>query len=149
MEGWVCYSPKEHAELMNRIARAEATPQAVADAQLLKKLRDYVDTKSQEYGYGFYRPDNPHDFTPDADQCSDDEIAAHKAACEAYDKGEYTHEHSGCSHEGSMHILYAPWGIGSYVIRDDEAEELIAAIDAVRQSTPTTDAPQAKGSEND
>lgn len=39
-------------------------------------------------------------------------------------------------------------GVGGYHIYEYRAgEELDAAIDAARQSTPTTDAPQAKGSE--
>lgn len=104
------------------------------DPELLRKLRDYIDQKSKEYGYGFYRPTNPHDFTPDADQCSEDEIAAHKAACEAFDKGEYTHDYSGCLREGGMHILHAPWGVGSYAIRDPEVQELLDAINAAIQA---------------
>lgn len=78
-----------------------------------------------EYGYGYYRPANPHDFHPDHECCSSDEIEAHRAACEAYDKGEYKPE-QGYGWVGSMHILRAPWGIGAYRIDPEEASHVQA-----------------------
>ena len=95
----------------------------------LVAIRQYIERASQDMGYGFYRPPNPHDFSPDHESCSLEEVAAHKAACEAFDKGEYTPER-GSEWVGNMHILRAPWGIGSYVMRDEEAIELLAQIDA-------------------
>ena len=118
-------------------AAAPAAPVAApAPSELdLTKLRQYLERTSEENGYGFARPSNPHDFFPDHESCSPDEIAAHKAACEAYDKGEYTPER-GSEWVGNMHILRAPWGIGAYVFRDPEAVTLIAQIDAISPPDP-------------
>lgn len=47
----------------------------------------YKDDEGREdMGYGFYRPENPNDFFPDYECCSESEVAAHKAACEDWDK---------------------------------------------------------------
>ena len=47
----------------------------------------YIDEEGEwQYGYGFYRPENPHHFSPDQESCRPKEIEAHKAACEAWDK---------------------------------------------------------------
>lgn len=40
---------------------------------------------TEEMGYGFYRPENPHDFFPDGESCRPEEIAAHQAAKDAWD----------------------------------------------------------------
>jgi hypothetical protein len=96
---------------------------------MLEQARQYIEAASMTHGYGFARPANPHDFHPDHESCSAEEIAAHKAACEAYDKGEYTLER-GSEWVGAMHILRAPWGIGSYNERDPAAEPILAAINA-------------------
>ena len=41
---------------------------------------------SWDYGYGFWRPENPHHFSPDVDCCTNEKIAAHAAACKAWDE---------------------------------------------------------------
>lgn len=39
-----------------------------------------------EFGYGIgVRPENPHDFWPDVEACSQEELAAHAEACRAWD----------------------------------------------------------------
>ena len=113
-----------------------------AAREVMIAAREYIEQLSSDVGYGFARPANPHDFTPDAESCSAEEIAAHKAACEAFDKGEYTPER-GSEWVGNMHILRAPWGIGSYVMRDDHAAKLIADLDAAiaAQHSPVPAAP--------
>lgn len=113
----------------------------------LEMARSYIDATSTEPGYGFARPDNPHDFHPDAESCSADEIAAHKAACDAYDKGEYTPER-GSEWVGAMHILRAPWGIGAYTMRDKQAVKVLAAIDnALAQQSPADKASEVRAAE--
>jgi hypothetical protein len=82
-------------------------------------------------GYGYYRPANPHDFQPDHECCSEKEIAAHKAACEAYDKGEYTPEKGDGWVSPNLHVLKAPWGIGTYQIVDPA---ITAAITQAKQA---------------
>jgi hypothetical protein len=102
----------------------------------LEEARQFIEQSAQQHGYGFARPANPHDFHPDGDSCSAEEIAAHKAACEAFDKGEYTPE-KGSEWVGAWHILRAPWGIGSYTYLDQQAEELIGKIDAALATPPS------------
>jgi hypothetical protein len=90
---------------------------------------------SEQSGYGFARPENPHDFHPDSECCSPEEIAAHKAACDAYDAGKYEHDGwDGWNEDHTIHVLRAPWGIGSYVFRDKDAEDALAALYAARKS---------------
>lgn len=99
-------------------------------ADLIADLRTYIESMASESGYGYARPANPHDFHPDAECCTEEEIAAHKAACEAYDKGEYTPER-GSEWVGKTHILRAPWGIGGYTFRDATADALLARLAAL------------------
>jgi hypothetical protein len=109
---------------------SEASSQAEYWKQIAVSCKPYVEEMQGQgsMGYGFYRPENPNDFTPDADLCTEEEIANHRAACEAYDAGNYTPDKSGGWVTPNMHILTAPWGIGSYVIRDERAEEILSAI---------------------
>lgn len=118
--------------------RNDAQVPAAEVRAALEMARSYIDATSTEPGYGFARPDNPHDFHPDAESCSADEIAAHKAACDAYDKGEYTPER-GSEWVGAMHILRAPWGIGAYTMRDEQAVKVLAAIDNALAQQSTAD----------
>lgn len=90
---------------------------------------------------------NPHDFTPDRQCCSPEEIAAWEAACEAYDRGEQVEiphhrwlvgaaedaEQMATLEPGDSarsvyraadgkivaHVAHEPWGIGTSRWRDD------------------------------
>jgi hypothetical protein len=98
---------------------------------LIAELGRFIEERATVGGYGFYRPANPHDFSPDHESCTPEEIAAHKAACDAFDKGDYkpplgSETFRGEKGETVLHILRAPWGIGSYSEIDPEAEPLIA-----------------------
>ena len=62
-------------------------------------------------GYGFARPDNPHNYFPDFECCSPEEIAAHSKACEDYDAG--------------RKISGDSWGVGTY------CDEYLPAIKAL------------------
>lgn len=47
----------------------------------------YIDENGKEdFGYGFWSPQNPHDFFPDHELCTPEEIERHKKACEEWDK---------------------------------------------------------------
>ena len=67
------------------LARAEQAEAALAaekrkaeDArEVIGKMLRFIDERASVSGYGFYRPANPHDFSPDHDSCSADELAAH------------------------------------------------------------------------
>ena len=101
---------------------------------LLRAARPLVEQGGTIDGYGYHRPENPHNFHPDPESCSDEEVANHKAACEAWDRGDYKREPGSeffYDEQGKllMHILRAPWGIGSYSDMSDEVADLLAAID--------------------
>lgn len=89
----------------------------------------FADDASAINGYGYYRPENPHNFHPDAESCTADEIAAHKAACDAWDAGTYKDNYGDGWVGPNVHILRAPWGIGSYT---DEAPEISAICKRAR-----------------
>lgn len=43
-----------------------------------------VDNDGQLISYGFPVTENPNNFIPDHECCSDEEMSAHKKACEEY-----------------------------------------------------------------
>jgi len=74
----------------------------------------YANTSS---GYGFARPENPHNFHCDIDCCSKEEIEAHSKACDDYAAGRKVSNDS--------------WGIGTYC---DEYAPAIKALAATEQT---------------
>jgi len=128
-----------HAESEARIA-AEARVAALEGA--LRRALRFIEERADQTGYGFYRPANPHHFHPDGESCTPEEIAAHKAACDAFDKGEYTPPRGSETYRDEagnavMHILRAPWGIGSYLETDPDALPIIDAARAALTKEPT------------
>lgn len=86
--------------------------------------------------YGYYPGGDPRDFDPDPECCTPEEMAAHKAACESWERGERPeferHRHEPVEHEGRVVIAsYAgAFGLGTYSIRDKEAEDVLDQIQA-------------------
>jgi hypothetical protein len=72
---------------------------------------------SQDGVYGFPCVTNPHDFSPDEESSSPEEIAAHKRACEMWGKPGYE-PNKGCysvhGDDGALmlHVTRTSWGIG-------------------------------------
>ena len=97
----------------------------------LKACVEALERVEPHSGYGFFRPENPHDFFPDPESCTADEIANHKAACDAYDAGTYTPDNSDGWITPDLHITKAPWGIGSYTARDPA---IVAAITQCKEA---------------
>lgn len=97
---------------------------------LLEAFLPFAENEGVIQGYGFYRPANPNNFFPDPESCSEEEIANHKAACEAFDRGEYTPEKGDGWITPNLHILKAPWGIGSYC---EPIPEIKALCDSARE----------------
>lgn len=97
----------------------------------LKACVEALERVEPHSGYGFFRPENPHDFFPDPESCTADEIANHKAACDAYDAGTYTPDNSDGWITPDLHITKAPWGIGSYTARDPA---IVAAITQAKEA---------------
>jgi hypothetical protein len=53
----------------------------------------YFDEDGQEQmGYGFASPENPHDFFPDPESCTPEEIAAHAKAKADWDEAQSSQE---------------------------------------------------------
>lgn len=100
-----------------------------AYTETLKLARKLLDERATEHGYGFFRTENPHDFCPDGDN-SEEEHAAHEAACKAFDDGTYQRPPDGWI-TPNIHVTMAPWGPGSYTFRDSDVDQCIAEIDAL------------------
>ena len=107
---------------------------------VLESILPQVIEMAEQGGYGYARPEDPRDFHPDAESCSEQEIANHRKACELWDAAGgkpdgWTpppgSEWAALPEGGFVHILRAPWGIGSYVFRDPEMAALRDAIVAV------------------
>ena len=115
-----------------------STPQTIE--ALTVALAYLEDAAKPEQMYGHYHGGDPRRFSPAEDECSPEEIAAHKAACEAWERGErpdirkacepnrepvsYIDEKTGQTETieaGAGLALYAPFGIGVNTYIDDDA----------------------------
>jgi hypothetical protein len=103
----------------------------------------YLDEHGDESSYGYGRTKNPHDFTPDPECCTPAEIENHRAACEAYDKGEpLPHQHqesNGAIYDAKTSekikdFCGSPWGIGTYTYRDPDIDHAIEVLRDVMTS---------------
>lgn len=97
--------------------------------EALELALPFMEEQATIQGYGFYRPANPHNFFPDPESCTEAEIENHRAACEAYDEGKFVPDNSDGWVSPNLHILKAPWGIGSYT---DTIPEIQAQCDKAR-----------------
>lgn len=88
--------------------------------------------KQEDCQYGFFTGGDPRMFSPDEQDCTPEEIAAHKAACDLWDKADAEgrsmnpEEPAGkwlLSDEGQKlaHILTARFGIGVQRYPTDDA----------------------------
>lgn len=87
--------------------------------------------KVEEMVYGYFCGGDPRLFHPDMDDCSQEEIAFHKRACQIWDDAEERGETpepenspSGWIYDENtgkriIHVLRAPYGIGSYTYMAD------------------------------
>ena len=67
----------------------------------------------QESYYGYFSGGDPRKFHPDYEDCTPEEIANHKRACEEADAAEAGRSLPNPSgFYGAVHILKAPFGIG-------------------------------------
>lgn len=71
-----------------------------------------------EHGYGFFPGGDPRSFSPDEESCTPEEIAAHKAACEAWDAGTTLPAHAGCRVGGGIIVCGSAFGVGSYEYKE-------------------------------
>ena len=107
------------------------------NSALLDALREIA--KDEDVQYGFFPGGDPRKFSPDSEDCTDAERAAHKEACRIWDEAEAAgrsmnpEEPSGswlASDDGKavMHILKANFGIGTYSYPTYAAQIARAAI---------------------
>lgn len=97
---------------------------------LIEELLDLIRQEMQQTGYGFFPGGDPRLFTPDGEN-SDEEKAAHKADCEAWDRGEKgnsknmsgktIHDEQG---KTFIHMQPSGYGTGVYTIVDPWVQEL-------------------------
>lgn len=120
--------------------------------------RDYLREAANPHPtYGYYPGGtDPRDFSPDVECCTEAELAAHKAACEAWERGERPdpggpHRALGggelpadavsalkvLGEDGAViggHVTIAHYGIGTYSYRDEDAEDALDQIEAALAS---------------
>jgi hypothetical protein len=121
----------QDAVLIDKLA---AENKALRDA--LEQALPYMEAESVINGYGYYRPENPHNFHPDHEMCSEGEIANHKAACAAYDAGNYCDDYDDGWLSPNLHVTKALWGIGSYSDPIPEIEARCKHARAVLKGEP-------------
>lgn len=86
--------------------------------------------------YGYYPGGDPRDFSPDPECCTEAELAAHKTACEAWERGERpeceAHHHKVVEYQGKPAVAsYAgAFGMGVTSCRDEDAEDVLDQIEA-------------------
>lgn len=89
-------------------------------SEALRAILPYLREAAQDQSvYGFFHGGDPRDFYPDSD-ATEDERAAHKAACEQYERDAVGNP-SCCEHRDGMTITKAPFGLGVNTYRDEEA----------------------------
>jgi hypothetical protein len=100
--------------------------------EALSELRDLLydmRRQAEDVGYGNFCGGDPRDFTPDPECSTEEERANHKAACEAWDRGERTSP-PGCGWvTPDMHVMRTPFGLGTYVMRDEQAADWAERLD--------------------
>lgn len=95
---------------------------AEAMSELWTLLSD-IRREAEEVGYGNFPGGDPRDFSPDPECSTAEEQENHRAACEAWDRGEQT-THKGCEWvTPDVHVMRTPFGLGSYVMRNPQAED--------------------------
>jgi hypothetical protein len=104
--------------------------------ELVKRIVPYIESAAQaDSQYGGFHGGNPNDFCPDAEN-TEQEHAAWKAACEAYNRGdtEYLSKIPGhtCVHDEAgklvLHVARNPFGYGVMNYTDPEASSILGML---------------------
>ena len=83
----------------------------------------------KEASYGFPCVENPHDFSPDVESCTPEEIAFWEDAKRRWDAGERDVRGNRCETiagdkgEMVMHVTRTSWGIGVNMFEMDDEED--------------------------
>lgn len=84
---------------------------------------------AQEAVYGFPCVENPHDFTPDTEACTKEEIAFWEDAKKRWDAGERDVHGKRCTTEFDAdgkplrHLTQTSWGMGTNMVTLDPEED--------------------------
>lgn len=135
---------------MARAAFADVVPTLIAVRD------DFLPTDDEQIGYGAFHGGDPRQFTPDPECSTEEERAAHKAACDAWDRGDEVEIRGGCEYRevepGSelsaaveevrkgaavattgpavVRVQRQTFGLGTYVCRDPQVTEIVERINA-------------------
>lgn len=93
--------------------------------------------KRKEYGYGFFPGGDPRRFTPDVESNTNEEIAAHKAACDRWETGETAPLPGSCIHGEGCIITMSGFGLGSYDYDADDPAWFPSVFRLIRPPTRT------------
>lgn len=156
------YEPPSAEEVLDAI---EAAGLRVVDAAACDEARatlvairdDFLPTDDEQIGYGAFHGGDPRNFTPDPECSTDEERAAHKAACDAWARGEEIAVRGGCEYRevepgteiataveeirkeagaaatvapGIVRVQAQTFGLGTYVCRDPQVTEIVERINA-------------------
>lgn len=144
----------------------------IGDNDIRKSLREvanFLRDRAEESGYGYYAPADPHDFHPDPECCTPEEVERHRLACEAFNRGESLEREpsftdhpdraaaaayvDACMKRGAasasvseredgscvVHCHVGGWGMGSYTIRDEEMLAMAKRLDDMAGEMPPQD----------
>ena len=96
---------------LQRHSIQQLSAQVVGLREILVKTLPIIGELAESIGYGYYKPVDPRDFTPDFECCSKTEISNWKNDCVKAESGEEI---------GDIRL----WGLGTYKIKDPEMIEL-------------------------
>lgn len=125
----------EPAWAASRIRVMEAELEALREMReaLMAVERDVAEN-AEDTSYGYPCVEDPRDYTPDEESCTEAEIANWKAACAAWERGEgqpvpdpHTDLVDGDGRKVG-HVTMAPMGVGTNVHRDPRWERVRAAL---------------------
>lgn len=106
---------------LQRHSIQQLSAQVAGMGDVLAKTLPIIGELAESIGYGYYKPEDPRDFTPDFECCSKTEISNWKNDCAKADAGKEI---------GDIRV----WGIGTYKIKDPEMIELRDKIKTILSS---------------
>jgi hypothetical protein len=103
------------------------------DFDRLREIADRLRSEGEHPVYGYFPGGDPRDFSPDPECSTDEEQAAWRAACEAWESG-VKHDVGGpCQWAGDKDAVVktttSHYGLGTYVMRDETMSKLAQDLD--------------------
>src|SRR5690242_256695 len=102
---------------LERIRREVEEINTASEARIASAVSQRTELRDEE-GYGPFPGGDPRRFTPDEEVCTPEEIAAHKEACAAWDRGEGVDRGPSCATMGDGSAWSGKgFGVGSYTCK--------------------------------